>query len=306
MHPLVSISCVTYNHAKYIKQCLDSFLSQETTFPFEIVIHDDASTDGTTQIIEEYAKNYPDKIFPLIQKENQFSKGVRGIMAKFNLPRCRGKYIAWCEGDDYFTDNKKLQKQFDFLESNVDCQISFHNCQKIDTAGNNLGLVYDYLPKDFKLIDSFYGDYTKTCTVMFRKSDSIKNENIIGDITFCMELLRNGGKAQYINSVMSCYRVHEGGIWSQKKELERFKLAHYSEQTIKNNFYYNYSNHLDIRLRKFYIMYAFKLLKEREYFYSYYSFFQYFKYEKNKTELISNFKHLIKYTIIGLNSKINI
>src|SRR5688572_19782896 len=114
--PLVSVSCMTYNHAPYIRQCLDPTLNQQTKFAFEIVIHDDASTDGTKEIIEEYAARYPGIIVPLFQKENQYSKGIRGLPSRFNYPRCRGRYIAICEGDDYWTDPLQLQKQVDFLE----------------------------------------------------------------------------------------------------------------------------------------------------------------------------------------------
>lgn len=116
--PLVSISCLTYNHVNYIKQCLDGFLMQKTSFEFEILIHDDASTDGTRLIIEEYTQQYPNLIKPVYQKKNQYSQGVRGIMVRFNFPRAKGKYIALCEGDDYWTDPLKLQKQVDFLEDN--------------------------------------------------------------------------------------------------------------------------------------------------------------------------------------------
>jgi glycosyltransferase involved in cell wall biosynthesis len=115
--PLVSISCITYNHAKYIRDALKGFLIQKTTFPIEILIHDDASTDGTTEIIKEYEKKYPDIIKPMYETENQWNKGKKGS-AVFNFPRAEGKYIALCEGDDYWTDPYKLQKQVDFLEAN--------------------------------------------------------------------------------------------------------------------------------------------------------------------------------------------
>ena len=114
-NPLVSISCVTYNHAPFIRQCLDNFLIQEVNFPFEIVIHDDASTDGTKEIIEEYVSRFPNIVFPKFQQENQYSKGIRGMSFRFNFPRCRGKYIALCEGDDYWIDKDKLQKQVDLV-----------------------------------------------------------------------------------------------------------------------------------------------------------------------------------------------
>ena len=119
INPLVSITCITFNHAPYIKACLDGFLMQKTNFDYEIIIHDDASTDGTNNIIKEYEKKYPNIIYPIYQKENQYSKGIRPSW-EFNLPRLRGKYIAACEGDDYWTDPYKLQKQVDFLERNPD------------------------------------------------------------------------------------------------------------------------------------------------------------------------------------------
>lgn len=113
--PLVSITCLTYNHAPYLRQCLDGFVMQKTSFPIEILIYDDASEDGTQDIIREYERKYPDLIKPIYQTENQYSKGVK-VEFVYNYPRAKGKYIAFCEGDDYWTDPNKLQKQIDFLE----------------------------------------------------------------------------------------------------------------------------------------------------------------------------------------------
>ena len=112
---LVSICCITYNHEKYIRDAIEGFLMQKTDFPFEVLIHDDASTDGTADIIREYETKYPDIIKPIYQTENQYSKGIK-ISATYNYPRAKGKYIALCEGDDYWIDPYKLQKQVDFLE----------------------------------------------------------------------------------------------------------------------------------------------------------------------------------------------
>ena len=114
--PLNSICSITYNHAPYIRHCLDGFLMQKTNFKYEIIIHDDASTDGTTEIIKEYAEKYPDLIMPVFQTENQYSKGLRGLFVKFVFPHAKGKYIALCEGDDFWIDPYKLQKQVEILE----------------------------------------------------------------------------------------------------------------------------------------------------------------------------------------------
>ena len=114
---LVSITCLAYNHEPYIRECLDGFIMQKTNFAFEVIIHDDASTDNTANIIREYEINYPEIIKPIFQIENQHSKGI-SVAVKYNWPRAKGKYIATCEGDDYWTDPLKLQKQVDFLEMN--------------------------------------------------------------------------------------------------------------------------------------------------------------------------------------------
>ena len=118
---MASINCVTFNHANYIRTALDSFLMQKTDFAFEILVHDDASTDGTSSIIREYAARYPDQVKPLIQTENQYSQGIDNISGAFNFPRARGKYIFMCDGDDYFLSPDKLQKQVDYMEAHPDC-----------------------------------------------------------------------------------------------------------------------------------------------------------------------------------------
>ena len=100
---------------------------QKTNFKYEIIIHDDASTDGTTEIIKEYAEKYPDLITPIFQTENQYSKGLRGFYARFVFPKAKGKYIALCDGDDYWADSLKLQKQVDFLETHHDYAICSHD-----------------------------------------------------------------------------------------------------------------------------------------------------------------------------------
>ena len=134
-NPIVSICCLTYNHAPFIRKALDGFLMQEPPTGvsadepwFEILIHDDASTDGTDAIIKEYAAKYPDIIFPLYEEINQYTHGGKGNMDLFNYNRVRGKYIAYCEGDDYWIDAHKLQKQVDFMECHLEYSICTHGC----------------------------------------------------------------------------------------------------------------------------------------------------------------------------------
>ena len=231
MSIIVSVSCITYNHAPYIRACLDGFLMQKTSFVFEILIHDDCSTDGTREIIEEYSKKYPDIIFPIFQTENQYSKGVRGMMARFNFPRSRGKYIALCEGDDYWSDPYKLQKQVDFLEANTDFSICFHN-MKILNESNPSAIEFTN-SKDQESVSSILdlaskGNFMFTASVVFKKpKDGFPNwltDLPIGD--YAIHLFNaQFGKIKFLDQVMGVYRIHAGGVWgsfSKEKLYDRW------------------------------------------------------------------------------------
>lgn len=125
---MVTIQCFTYNQENYIRQCLEGFVMQKTNFRFEAIVHDDASTDGTQAIIREYAEKYPDIIKPIFEIENQYSKGGFAFIGqKMKEAYPYGKYIADCEGDDYWTDPYKLQKQVDFLETHQECTLMVSN-----------------------------------------------------------------------------------------------------------------------------------------------------------------------------------
>jgi len=213
MLPLVSISCVTYNQAPYIKECLDSFLMQQTDFAFEILINDDASTDGTREIIEEYASKYPEIIFPLYQSENQYSKGVRGMMAKFNFPRSRGKYIALCEGDDYWTDPLKLQKQVNTLEENSAYSMCFHDAWVVKDNMQS----HKYVDKNktvFTTEDLFERHFIPTASILFRNNIVFPDwySKIQSGDKLLLFLFSLNGDIKFLNEPMSVYRLHSAGI----------------------------------------------------------------------------------------------
>ena len=172
--PLVSICCLTYNHEPYIKECIEGFLMQKTNFSFEVLIHDDASIDNTANIIRSYEKKYPDIIKPIYQTENQFSKGVR-VTLVFQFPRAQGKYIALCEGDDYWIDPYKLQKQVDFLESNPEIVMTFGNAYIIDHTGNyrKQGLYFNEAYPKIYTPEMVIGLGMPTLTIVFRNSNLI-------------------------------------------------------------------------------------------------------------------------------------
>lgn len=164
---LVSVVCTTYNHASFIRQCLDGFVMQKTSFNFEVIIHDDASTDETPSIIAKYANEHPGLFRTILQKENQYSRNIP-IGKTFIYPICRGKYIAYCEGDDYWTDPLKLQKQVDFLEAHPNYGIA-HTHARIFLNDRN---TYDTELKG-RPIDSFEqllcNCTIATLTVMIRR-----------------------------------------------------------------------------------------------------------------------------------------
>jgi len=114
---MVSVVCITYNQVSYIEKAFKSFLMQKTNFKFEIIIHDDASSDGTKDILKKYSSLFPDKIILILQDKNQYSQGIN-IFNSYIYPIVRGKYIALCEGDDFWTDSNKLQIQFNYMENN--------------------------------------------------------------------------------------------------------------------------------------------------------------------------------------------
>lgn len=122
----VSVCCLVYNHEKYLRKCLDGFVMQKTNFAFEVLINDDKSTDSSAEIIKEYYEKYPDVFVPVFQTENQYSKGVK-VIDDILIPMAKGKYIALCEGDDYWCDENKLQLQYNYMENDEECVMCLHN-----------------------------------------------------------------------------------------------------------------------------------------------------------------------------------
>jgi glycosyltransferase involved in cell wall biosynthesis len=222
--PLVSVCCITYNHEKYIREAIEGFLMQETSFPIEILIHDDASTDKTADIIREYEAKYPNIIKPIYQTENQYSKGV-GISATYQWPRAKGKYIALCEGDDYWTDPLKLQKQVDFLEANPEYGMVCTDIYLIDDedkalADNKMVLrqreyrkpVIDF----FDLLQCNIVNTLSTCIradLMKELAERVVKENLwfVHDSWFWLNI-GMVSKIRVFYDKTAAYRVHANGI----------------------------------------------------------------------------------------------
>ncbi len=228
----VSVLCTTYNNEKTISHCLDSILAQRVDFSYEIVIVDDKSTDNTQGVILDFKDKYPDIIKVIIRPENVFSQGERDIFFK-SSSYCSGEYLAICEGDDYWLDVNKLQKQFNELESNDNIDLCFHPSFSESSDGVRKILSKHY--ENRKIIDSkdiILGDggYCPTCSLFLRKSSlSIASSDSIqsmpcGDY-FAQIYSSYRGGAIYLPEVMSVYRVDQQesftGVFSNANLLVR-------------------------------------------------------------------------------------
>lgn len=226
---MVSIRCTVYNHGKYLRQTLNGFVNQKTNFKFEAIVHDDASTDDSAEIIMEYAQKYPEIIKPLLECRNQYSRG-KGFVGKAINPMLRGKYVALCEGDDYWTDPNKLQKQVDFMEAHPDYTLCFHNAivhfdngSESDKPFTNLE-TREYSEKE--LIDDW-----KAPTAAFLFPSKIlhspiyqkvlaSKKLIVGDNPL-MRTCMHYGRAYAFAEPMSVYRIQPTGATQHLNDLDK-------------------------------------------------------------------------------------
>lgn len=233
---MVTIRCCAYNQEAYIRDCLEGFVMQKTNFRFEAIVHDDASTDGTAAIIKEYAEKYPDIIKPILETDNQYSKHD-GSLGRIMDEHTHGKYVAFCEGDDYWIDPLKLQKQVDFLESHPDYSMCWTDAYQ-DSNGNKKP--YMRYPADqqspMEDIIEKGGGFIPTCSIMMRKvvKDAMPTEAkgwFVGDFPLQM-WCGWAGKVWYIKDQTCVYRFMAQGSWT----------ANHSGQTNPKIFFKLYQN----------------------------------------------------------------
>jgi len=248
--PTVSVCCATYNQQRYIEDAIRGFLIQETDFPFEIIIHDDASTDNTTNIVKQYAQKYPNIIYPIYQKENQYSQGKKILPKIFEI--AQGDYLAICEGDDYWTDPQKLQIQTSKMKEHPGCHISFH---AVNETMNDAEESLNPYPRskqyeneqifDPATVLAGGGSFMQTPSVMIHK-ESIKDLPYFyytaPATDYVLQFLAslNGG-ALYINRNMAVYRVGADGSW--RKSIEnvdnyiKFQMAWFDSYLTINRYF---------------------------------------------------------------------
>ena len=226
---IVSIHCLAYNHVDYIRQCLDGFMMQKTNFRFEAIVHDDASTDGTAEIIKEYAEKYPDIIKPILEKENVYSKHIPGLLTKIMDEKCSGKYIAICEGDDYWIDPLKLQKQVDYMEAHPECAMTCTRTKLYSEKEKRYYAEQYCRKKDgiINLVDivNRTGLYISTCSIIYRREimrdypDYCKKCRV-GDYPLQIYCAMKG-TVFYFDKAMSVYRRDNPNSWMGQQDWGR-------------------------------------------------------------------------------------
>jgi len=267
---LVSICCVTFNHEKFIAYALDGFLMQKTNFEFEILINDDCSEDNTSTILRDYEERFPGRFKISYQIENQYSKGIKPFR-NILFPKVQGKYLAICEGDDYWTDPLKLQKQVDFLNENLTHSLCFHKCIMVNENNVKVESVFDHLEeKDYSGEDILKKWSIPTASSLFRTEylnqiiTRFKTPGYLyGDTPMFLTLMENG-KARCLVDNMSAYRIHKGGF--SRRTSKKHKIALYRHyRTLKGDFNGKYSNIMAIIISNYSFGLGFSLINSRHF-----------------------------------------
>lgn len=244
---MVSIRCITYNHAPYIRQCLEGFVMQKTNFRFQAVVHDDASTDGTTEMVREYAEKYPDIIIPMFEEENRWSKHD-GSLLTIMYPLLVGKYLAHCEGDDFWTEPYKLQKQVDFLEAHPDYVLTYTEFEAVDEKSNKLFInKFRKYSGDCQKNLILHGNFLSTPTTLYRREFDDEWPDFLKKLPFKPRMsdyvhwlyLSSKGKFQLLKDNSASYRVLQQSA-SHSKDYDKRKAFHDSYREIRlyfNRFY---------------------------------------------------------------------
>lgn len=225
----VSVLCIVYNHEKCLEKCLESLINQKTNFKYEIIIHDDVSKDGSRKIIEKYYEKYPDLIVPILETENQFSKGV-DFVETYMLPKSRGKYITYCEGDDQWCDENKLQKQYDYMEKDPDCFMCTHNTVIHDLTKKHEDKLFNNWNEIHVLTeDEVFLDWKVHTTSFFYRKCSLpefaKKYFYLGDyVDLTLSYAR--GKVVSLPDTMSIYNIcNENGLLKSMDDDEHIEYA---------------------------------------------------------------------------------
>lgn len=234
---MVSVWCRTYNHVSYIRDALEGFVSQQTDFIYKVIVYDDASTDGTSDIVKEYAERYPQLIHAIIAKENTYHRpDSREVELKMWKKYLTGKYMALCEGDDFWIDREKLQKQVDYMETHSECSLYIHNALWMNCYDGKLQAGNPFQGHDEKDITAEelimqYNGYPATASFLFRSEAQIREPKLfaispVGDYAAILYAL-SLGKVHYSSRIMSVYRVFASGSYAVRMQQSSVLRLHF-------------------------------------------------------------------------------
>lgn len=258
--PLVSICVQTYQHGDFIEDCLNGIIEQVTDFPFEVLLGEDGSKDKTRSICLRYAKRYPDKIrlFLHDRRNNIFVNGHPTGRFNFlnNIYKSNGKYIALCEGDDFWTDSSKLQRQFEYLQRNESCHVCGSGWSISDSEGNRTGAIIFPEVYRYNFADVMHGRAKyRTCTLLIRKDkidwNKLTNPVLMGDKLLMLNLLYSGGYAVNLPLNMATYRVHSGGLWSGKKKNLKIRDYYFFFKDHFQDLFPGHDLHVEILVKQY-------------------------------------------------------
>ncbi len=260
----VTVLCTTYNQEEFIRDALEGFVIQKTTFPFRVIVHDDASKDSTPEIIMEYANRYPDIIIPVLEKENQYSKGTV-YFTELVLSYAEGEYFATCEGDDYWIDPNKLQLQYDILENNKEINACTSGAYAIDPLTKEIDACSSLMPFDHDCIISVDevirggGGFIGTPSMMYRRAIFDRWPEFFKfyphDYNFQIYGAMGGG-IYYFSSPMSCIRKSHAGSFTYNTKMSWGKAKEHNQKVIRmleifdNETEHRYKKNVRYRIRK--------------------------------------------------------
>jgi glycosyltransferase involved in cell wall biosynthesis len=281
---MLSVIMLTYNHEKFITQSIEGFLIQQTSFPIKLFVADDASTDGTSKICKGYAERFPDKIVHILNPQNLGPQ--RNFINTYS--KCSTKYIAMCEGDDFWTDPNKLQKQVDFLEANLGYSLCFHNALLVKENERQNLFITNPIKEKIKLEDFilFKANTVPTASIVMRNNlsdnfiKSLKKKQI-GD-WYLQSYQISKGDFFYINECMSVYRIHGNGAWSSLNEKKKLLIlsVFYTDLLCTLNYVHNNANIIIVKKYLKDIMFNLFMLDKPKvkYFNRYYLLYIKYKY----------------------------
>lgn len=254
---LVNVLIPTFQHARFVAQTIEGCLGQQTSFDFNLVIGDDGSIDGAPEVIRRYAAQHPDRIRAFLHPENLGPKEPRELGGKNNVlflfGQCTAPYIALCEGDDYWTDPYKLQKQVDFLETHPAYALRFHNVRVTYEDGSPSHPFNEPLGRNTFTLDDLFADrwFVPTCSTLFRNvfRDGFPDwyHRMAGGDLGIFILAAAHGKLHYDPEIGGVYRRHRGGLSNQHTVVNRFYLQNRLELFNELNAYFGYRHEAALR-----------------------------------------------------------